>query len=463
VHSGYMVGKMSEDEYSSSFRSFKRELMTAKPLVDTKAPSSTTIRHLGPYDSSKHYNEKQTYNKIEFENNLLLARMAKIFKEGSQDPGGPPLSAKLFKLDSTGVTFTPRRAGTSPRKERQTRRARPGAVVLGTPYEGAGTNAGAQKQRGRNITQENEGVLGRIERAGSNYSVVELAKSAAKQEEYKNRARRIRVGWHQPRQQRSAPPKTASKLTPRPPAEALTARDRHSQRASTAPNQARRRGGAATARQEGQASSSDRFTSLYPDFDRCKLALSNVTHDEMGALLALKRPPGLVRNVFTALMLLVSPFETSDLDITWDAVKEWVQQLGGIQEWLHNLWNFDLAVVPISNAIKTLGYMESEGLDRDTLQQFSPTLAKFAEWIRTVCKSANDRPIKARQISATARIKATTERPSYDFATYEAGIDTTLGDLQVSDDSPSVEIADANDAQLRSTEQNLVEPTQESA
>lgn len=130
--------------------------------------------------------------------------------------------------------------------------------------------------------------------------------------------------------------------------------------------------------------------------DPCKLALSNVTEAEMSDLLALKRPPGLIRKVFTALMLLVSPFETSDLDVTWEAVKEWVEQLGGVQAWLHNLWNFNMAAVPISNAIKTLGYMEAEQLERSYLEQFSLSLAKFAEWIRTVCFSANERPVTAR-------------------------------------------------------------------
>jgi len=135
-------------------------------------------------------------------------------------------------------------------------------------------------------------------------------------------------------------------------------------------------------------------TTRYRGMDPAKLALSNITEAEMGALIALKRPPGLIRKVFTALMLLVSPFETSELDVTWEAVKEWVEQLGGVQAWLHNLWNFNLAVVPISNAIKALGYMDSEQLEKDTIEQFSLPLARFSEWIRTVCYSANDRPLQ---------------------------------------------------------------------
>jgi len=239
-----------------------------------------------------------------------------------------------------------------------------------------------------------------------------------KEQVIKNRLRRVRMGWSNP-----AAPKAGSAMygAPTPPRTGkargaqtarggiggTTPRGKSSQgvRAVTTGQRPRGNGGSKTAR--NVLDDDEGYGDKYQGMDPCKLALSNIGEAEIGAILALKRPPGLVRKVFTALMLLVSPFETSELDVTWDAVKDWVSQVGGVREWLHNLWNFNLAVVPISNAIKTLGYLEAERLDKDTLEKFSLPLSKLGEYIRIVCHSAHERPV-TREVGSA---KKATPRP----------------------------------------------------
>jgi len=58
----------------------------------------------------------------------------------------------------------------------------------------------------------------------------------------------------------------------------------------------------------------------YDGIDPTRMALAKVGEEEMRQLVHNKRPPGTVRKVFTALMVLVSPFETSESDVQWTAV-----------------------------------------------------------------------------------------------------------------------------------------------
>ena len=239
-----------------------------------------------------------------------------------------------------------------------------------------------------------------ITHAESRYSRARLAKKVEQEDIIKRRLSRIRVGWSKPMPRRDGfghpqptPPKAgAKKKGSTAPRTAPGRGGSHTARMSSSTRTSPVRRGGETTRSEGRWEHAE-ARERYKGMDPCKLALSNLSEAEMGAILALKRPPGLIRKVFTALMLLVSPFETTELDVTWEAVTDWVEQVGGVRAWLHNLWNFHLAVVPISNAIKTLGYMEAERLAPEHLEVFSQPLSKLAEWIRVVCMSAHDRPV----------------------------------------------------------------------
>jgi len=136
----------------------------------------------------------------------------------------------------------------------------------------------------------------------------------------------------------------------------------------------------------------------YDGIDPARLALAKVSEHEMQLLVDNRRPPGTVRKVFTALMILVSPFETSEADVQWTAVQEWVDQLGGVAAWLHNLWNFNIGLVPVGNATKCQKYIVDSALFDDQLRIYSPCLANFLRWIQEVCASA-----QAMSTSATSR------------------------------------------------------------
>lgn len=72
----------------------------------------------------------------------------------------------------------------------------------------------------------------------------------------------------------------------------------------------------------------------------------------------------------------------------WTAVQEWVEQLGGVAEWLHNLWNFNVGLVPVSNTTKCKKYIVDHALFDEQLRVYSPCLANFLLWIQEVCASA---------------------------------------------------------------------------
>jgi len=111
--------------------------------------------------------------------------------------------------------------------------------------------------------------------------------------------------------------------------------------------------------------------------------------DDMRLLLGMKRPPEIVKKVFASLMIVVSPFETSDSDISWEAVHEWVRQLQGVDCFLDNLRHFAATTVPAPIVQSTLDYMTGAELFPATVKKFSGALATLCTWIWNVCESGD--------------------------------------------------------------------------
>jgi len=147
-------------------------------------------------------------------------------------------------------------------------------------------------------------------------------------------------------------------------------------------------------RASGSQTDRQHHSGTYDGIDPSRMALAKVNEEEMTILVNNKSPPGSVKNIFTALMILVSPFETKESDVQWTAVQEWVYQLGSVAEWLHNLWNFNISLVPVGNATKCKKFMVDRGIHEDQVRSYSPCLANFLLWIHEVCASAQ--PMRAR-------------------------------------------------------------------
>eukprot|EP00656_Telonema_subtile_P057181 TRINITY_DN9349_c0_g1_i2.p1 TRINITY_DN9349_c0_g1~~TRINITY_DN9349_c0_g1_i2.p1 ORF type:complete len:223 (-),score=55.72 TRINITY_DN9349_c0_g1_i2:257-925(-) len=107
----------------------------------------------------------------------------------------------------------------------------------------------------------------------------------------------------------------------------------------------------------------------------------------MVAVLSMTKPPGSARSVFSAMMILVSPFEPRERDLSWDAVVLWVEALGGAEKFLTNLWNFNMGLVPVTNGVRATEYLEDHNCDHDGLARFNPAVAYLQKWIHTVCAS----------------------------------------------------------------------------
>jgi len=117
-------------------------------------------------------------------------------------------------------------------------------------------------------------------------------------------------------------------------------------------------------------------------------ALEMIRADDMRLLLGMKRPPEIVKKVFGSLMIVVSPFETTESDISWEAVHEWVRQLQGVDAFLDNLRHFEATVVSPSIVQNTLDYMTNAELFPNTVKKFSGALATLCTWIWSVCESS---------------------------------------------------------------------------
>ena len=95
-----------------------------------------------------------------------------------------------------------------------------------------------------------------------------------------------------------------------------------------------------------------------------------------------------VKRVFSALMILVSPFEPSHFDVSWFAVQQWIQELGSVETFLENLRAFEISMVPQSNLSRTLAFMRQSGIERDRLEQLSESLADLCDWVWATCAPA---------------------------------------------------------------------------
>lgn len=116
--------------------------------------------------------------------------------------------------------------------------------------------------------------------------------------------------------------------------------------------------------------------------------LKEVKEEHLAMLLSMRRPPELVKRVFSALMILVSPFEPTHIDISWVAVQEWVKEVGTIKSFMDNLRAFDVTMVPPANPDRTAAFMRQSGLTTERLLPISDSLANLADWLMALCIEA---------------------------------------------------------------------------
>merc|ERR1712023_354342 len=122
-------------------------------------------------------------------------------------------------------------------------------------------------------------------------------------------------------------------------------------------------GGADTLPPELASSSGTVVAGLRPPAE----CLAEVKEDHVAMLLSMRRPPELVKRVFSALMIMVSPFEPTHVDISWVAVQEWLKEVGTIQNFMANLNAFDVTMVPPANPERTAAFIRQSGLVRERL------------------------------------------------------------------------------------------------
>jgi hypothetical protein len=113
--------------------------------------------------------------------------------------------------------------------------------------------------------------------------------------------------------------------------------------------------------------------------------LERLRAEHLTTVLNMKRPPELVKAVFSAMMILVSPFEPSHFDVSWFAVQQWIQELGSVQTFLDNLRAFERSMVPEENIERTIAFMQQSGLQREKLKPLSDSLADLCDWIWATC------------------------------------------------------------------------------
>eukprot|EP00656_Telonema_subtile_P009205 TRINITY_DN14318_c0_g1_i1.p1 TRINITY_DN14318_c0_g1~~TRINITY_DN14318_c0_g1_i1.p1 ORF type:complete len:365 (-),score=63.89 TRINITY_DN14318_c0_g1_i1:284-1378(-) len=118
--------------------------------------------------------------------------------------------------------------------------------------------------------------------------------------------------------------------------------------------------------------------------------LAKLQPEHLNTVLNMVRPPELVKRVFSALMILVSPFEPSHFDVSWFAVQQWIQELGSVETFLENLRVFDHSMVPPANVQRTVAFMRQSGLRRERLEPLSESLAELSDWIWATCEPSLD-------------------------------------------------------------------------
>jgi len=134
---------------------------------------------------------------------------------------------------------------------------------------------------------------------------------------------------------------------------------------------------------------------------RVTKALDMIRADDMRLLLGMKRPPEMVKKVFASLMIVVSPFETTESDISWEAVHEWVRQLNGVDSFLDNLMHFEATVVAPNIVQSTLDFMTASDLYPTTVKKFSGALATLCTWIWSVCETSQPTLTRSYRSQAT--------------------------------------------------------------
>jgi len=125
--------------------------------------------------------------------------------------------------------------------------------------------------------------------------------------------------------------------------------------------------------------------------------LQRVRVDDIKLLLGMKRPPDLVKKVFSSLMLLVSPFETAEADLSWAAVQQWLAALRSVESFVDNLNHFDVRSVDPAVIGRTVDYLVREDLKPDSVALFSAALSSLAAWIWEVCEASVPGIVQARE------------------------------------------------------------------
>jgi len=329
-----------------------QRLRKAKPIIDMSEPQEQP--HLLS-KAKKHEMEEDRFAEIERENAILLAKMSKIMREGSGTEnigGAPPLQ---------------------PRKP-----ARPAVGSL---------NRARRKQELMRITQENQAILKRIQLKDPHYNHLEWAQSRRDNIKY---MRQHCV--HPPPGTKKQESKFARQLRGRVGKGSVTARGAGGSQRRTVNMQR----GAITERARG----GDAAAAPLSCADRVSRALDMIKPDDLRLLLGMKRPPEIVKTVFGSLMIIVSPFETTESDISWGAVHEWVRQLQGVDSFLENLHHFDAAKVAPPIVQSALDYMSTANLYPSNVKKFSGALATLCTWVWCICEASQP------DLTATYRLQS---------------------------------------------------------
>lgn len=313
----FQPGKFDDWTLERNRMIHRERIKQPKSQTNTSRPKRPS--HLVPRAKKRTQQQKDTFSRIEYENQLLLAKMSRIAQNGSGSTGGPPKP-------------------TPPKT--------PKSKAIGGNYI-------LRKQRQERIAKENQELLRRITDTNPEYSTNKFALAERARVHHLSQLGRFRQK-----------PKFVSSL-------------RHCAQTSRSSTQTRKA-----------------HSNSYDGVDPARQILSRIQPQSMRSVFG-SRPPGSVRTVFSAMMMLVSPFEPNEADLDWAAVREWVDGLGGVQQWLSNLWNFNMSLVPISNAFHTQEFLEKHSCDVAGLHRFNPGVAALLEWIRTVCSSVQ--PLTERQ------------------------------------------------------------------
>jgi len=319
----------------------QRNLRKAKAVIDVSEPQEQP--HLMS-KAKKHEQEEDRFAEIERENAILLAKMSKIMREGAgtEDVGGAP-----------------------PVRKKQP--VYPAAQSL---------NRSKRKKDLMRITQENQAILQRIQLKEPFYNHLEWAQSRKENKKY------MRQHCVHP------PPGTKKK-------ESKFAKQLRGQVGNK--GSATSRGPAPRRHQvkESGAATSREYRSEPPASHRAANPENRVNHalelmraDDMRLLLGMKRPPEIVKKVFAALMIVVSPFDTTESDISWEAVHEWVRQLHGVDSFLDNLNHFGSTQIAPPIVQNTLDFLSHADLFPAKVKAFSGALATLCTWIWSVCESS---------------------------------------------------------------------------